>query len=298
MNAPPRTSPTVWPMPEQPAPTSISSMRYSAATSSGAADLRVQREPRHLRPARLVGRDHAVGAGALELLLGVLDRGAGDDRDVRAQLARGQRREDVLGVGVHAGDERAGALDPGGAQQLVLGRRPLEEAHAGRQRELAAGRVGVDDDVLRARGVQVAGDLPPHPPEAADDVVVVERVDHLLGAPLGQDLAEMAGDEELRDRHEGVEQRTYAEDDQQDLDDLRAGAGGRRDRADRRDRVERQDEAVPPVRDRSSATKPTVPATSSTQTSPTSWPRRRVNAIRSRRPRSRGLIVVNCSRRC
>ena len=48
----------------------------------------------------------------------------------RAQLARGQRREDVLGVGVHAGDERAGALDPGGAQQLVVGRRALEEAHA------------------------------------------------------------------------------------------------------------------------------------------------------------------------
>ena len=50
--------------------TSISSIRYSGVDDAG--DLRVQREPRHLRAARLVGRDHAVGAGALQLLLRVL----------------------------------------------------------------------------------------------------------------------------------------------------------------------------------------------------------------------------------
>ena len=54
-----------------PSVTSISSIRYSGATST-TPDLRVQREPRHLGPARLVRRDHAVGSGAQQLLLGVL----------------------------------------------------------------------------------------------------------------------------------------------------------------------------------------------------------------------------------
>jgi hypothetical protein len=205
----------------------------------------MQREAGHLGAARLVRRDHAVGARALELLLGVLDCGAGDDRDVRAQLARGERREDVLGVGVHARDEPAGALDAGSAQQLVVGRLALEEAHADRVRQLAAVGIGVDDDVRGAGSAQVLGDLAPDAPEPTDDVVARERVDLLLHAALGEDLPEVAGDEELGDRDERVEERTDAEDDQRRLHELRRGVPGRRDRAHRGDRVERQDERVP-----------------------------------------------------
>src|SRR5947209_5479800 len=58
-----------------------------------AAELRMQRKAGHLGAARLVGGDHAARPGALELLLGVLDARPGDDCDICAQLARGQRDE-------------------------------------------------------------------------------------------------------------------------------------------------------------------------------------------------------------
>ena len=54
----------------------------------------------------------------------------------------------------------------------------------------------------------------------------------------------MPGDEELGDRHQGVEEGTHAEDDQQDLDHVPTGVGRVLDRADGGDRVEGPDHPV------------------------------------------------------
>ena len=55
----------------------------------------------------------------------------------------------------------------------------------------------------------------------------------------------MPGDEELGDRHQGVEERTHAQDDQQDLDDLPGEIRRRRIRPHRRHRVEGEEEPLP-----------------------------------------------------
>ena len=72
--------------------------------------------------------------------------------------------------------------------------------------------------MLGAGGPQVARDLPADAAEAADDVVVAEGIDHLLYPALLEHAAELARDEELRHRREAVEERTYAEQLEADLE--------------------------------------------------------------------------------
>ena len=112
---------------------------------------------------------------------------------------------------------------------------------------LAVLRVGVDDDVLGPGRAQVAGHLAAHAAEAADDVVVGQRVDHPARPSVLQQPREVSGDEELGDGDEGVQQRTHAEHDQDHLDDLPAHVGRGLDRAHGGDDVEGPDEAVPHV---------------------------------------------------
>ena len=59
-----------------------------------------------------------------------------------------------------------------------------------------------------------------------------------------QPAGQLARDEELRHRHQSVEERTYAEDLQQDEDHASRGVVRGLDRAERRHRVERQHEPV------------------------------------------------------
>ncbi len=209
-----------------------------------AGHLRVQGEAGHLRAAGLVGGDDPVGAGAAQLAFGILDAGPGDDRDVGAQLARGQRDEDVLGVGVDAGHDPGGVHDSRRAQHLVVGGRSLDEGGAHRFGALARVLgVDIEHDEGAAGGAQVAARLAADAAEAADHVVVPQRIDLPQHPSLLEQAGEMAGNEELGDRDESVEEGTHAEDDQPDLEQLAAGAGRLGDRADRGDRVERPDEA-------------------------------------------------------
>ena len=48
----------------------------------------------------------------------------GDHAHLARELTGGKGDEDVLGVGVDAGDHGGGALDPGVQQHLVVGRLP------------------------------------------------------------------------------------------------------------------------------------------------------------------------------
>jgi hypothetical protein len=207
MNEPPRTSATARPSPAQPGGHGDLLEPVLGVDVHRAGDVGVQRQPRHLGAGGLVRRDDPVGTGAAQLVLRLLERGAGDDRDVRAQLAGGQRDEDVLGVGVHAGDHRAGALDAGVAQRVVLGRLGEDEAHPRPTGVLAVARLLVDDHVGRARGAQVARDLAADPPEAADDEVVGEALGHAAGAAVGEHGRELTGDHQLGQADQRVEQR-------------------------------------------------------------------------------------------
>ena len=58
--------------------------------------------------------------------------------------------------------------------------------------QFADRRIGVHDDVPRARGAQVTDHLTPDPAVAANDVMLGERVDHLLRAPAYQQVAHVA----------------------------------------------------------------------------------------------------------
>ncbi len=141
-------------------------------------------------------------------------------------------------------DDRAGALDPGVAEALDVRRAAVDEAHADLG-VLPVGDVVVDDHVAHAGGAEVARHLAPHAAVAADDVVVGERCGHAALPAFGEQLPEVARDEQLGDRDQGVEERTDAQEREQDLDDLAAGVRRTRDRPGRRHRVERADEGVP-----------------------------------------------------
>ena len=212
-----------------------------------AGDLGLQGEARHLGPARLVGGDHPVGAGSEQLLLRVLDAGAGDDRDVGAELARGQAGEDVLGVRVDAGEHRDRPVDAGRLQHLVV-RGPALRGRArpsGRRARLFSIEL-VDDDEVGPRRPGDRGRPDDRPGRSRRSGGDRSRSSILLQrAALLEDLPQVAGDEELRHRHQGVEERTHAQHDQQDLDDLarqvrRVGIG-----SDGRDGVQGEEESMP-----------------------------------------------------
>ena len=171
----------------------------------------MQRDPGHLPAGGLVRRDDAIGARPQQLLLGVLRGGPRDDQDVVAQLAGGQRDEDVLGVGVDARDHAPGPVDARLLEHVVLGGLVLDVRDPRLGGVLTMLGVHVDHDERRADPLQVTGDLAADAAESADDVVVGVGVDHLLGAPLLEQAAELARDEELRHRRQPVEERTYAE---------------------------------------------------------------------------------------
>src|SRR6185295_4565474 len=100
------------------------------------------------------------------------------------QLARRQGDEDVVRVGIHAGDDAPRTHDPRRPQDLVLGRLALVEAQADPRGQLAVLGQRVDDDVARPGRAQIARDLAAHAPEAADDVVVAGGFDGLEGPAL------------------------------------------------------------------------------------------------------------------
>ena len=133
---------------------------------------------------------------------------------------------------------------PACTQHLVVGGAALDEAHADVARLLGVLGPRVDHDVALAGRAQVAGDLAADAAEAADDHVVGQGVDGSLLAALVEEGAQVPGDEELDHRHQGVEQRTDAEHDQDDPGDLagdasRAGCARPRSRSCRATRGSR-----------------------------------------------------------
>ena len=63
--------------------------------------------------ADVVRADHAIGSGAAQPLFEGGGHGAGHDEQARIQLAGGEHAQDVVGVGIQAGDEAVCPLDPG-----------------------------------------------------------------------------------------------------------------------------------------------------------------------------------------
>ncbi len=176
------------------------------------------------------------------------------ERAARATIgmsARSSRAVSVMNTfsaseSAHATSEQARSM-PACSRIDVIRRVALDEADAEPLGAGAVAIVGIDDDEGGLRRVQIARDLAPDAAEPADDVVVCERVDHPLHAPRGEQVADMPGDEELRHRGERVEERTDAQDGQQDDDDLPGGRVRLRKAADGRGRVERPAERVPEV---------------------------------------------------
>ena len=72
-------------------------------------------------PADALRVHHPVGARAQQLLLAVVATGPSDDEQVRPQRAGTEDDEGVVGIPVHRGHERGGALDARRHQHGVLG---------------------------------------------------------------------------------------------------------------------------------------------------------------------------------
>ena len=84
-----------------------------------------ERRLRDLHRADSIGRNDAVGAGFLELLLRILSLGARDDEQVGLHDTRGEDRVHVLGISADGRHEAAGALDAQSLQGLLAARVPL-----------------------------------------------------------------------------------------------------------------------------------------------------------------------------
>ncbi len=104
--------------------------------------------------------------------------------------------------------------------------------------------VGIDHDDACVTGAEIARHLAAYASVAADDEVVCVGIDHLLDAALFQEAAELPGDEELGNRRQAVEERTYPEE-LEDREDYSTGiVVGSLQGADGRDLVQRPCAAV------------------------------------------------------
>ena len=181
-----------------------------------------------------LGIDHPVGAHPQQLRLRRLAPGPGDHVDRGVEGAAGHRHEQVVGVGVEGGDERARPLDPRPQQGVVVG----HVADDGRV--LHGGdpvQVPVDDHDLLAGVAQVAGDLAADPAPTADHHVARHRADVPVHPAPPDQFPHVPVDEQFQCHREGVERRAHTQQDEHDgehLDARRRSGAGSRSRRSRR----------------------------------------------------------------
>ena len=163
-----------------------------------------------------VGEDHLVRSCAQELFGGGVLGAAGQDKDLRIQLAGGQGDVEVLGVGLHHADDGAGPLDAGLAQHLVRSGVPLDDQSA--QFKNLLGFVGLlpDHDQGKPPLVQLLGDDFSHPAVAADDHVPGKAGRLAFHAIPPEEVSNLAFHDELGDHGEDVQGCADAEQDQHD----------------------------------------------------------------------------------
>ena len=175
-----------------------------------------------------VRREYGVGAGAPHFLFGALLGGARGDVDLRIEALGGEQDEEVIGVGGEGGDQAAGALDADLAQGLVAGGIGGHGQHAGEHGAFGAFGVDIDHDEGHAGVLQFGGGAAAHASVAADDVVILQLVDHAFIPPLADGVAEFELDDGLGHGADGDEDGGDAEDDEEGIEDA-AGVGERMD---------------------------------------------------------------------
>ena len=134
-----------------------------------------------------------LGAGLGEQRLRRLHPGTGDDEEVGPERPGREGDVDVVGVGVEGDHQRAGALDAGSAQHVLVGRVTLDD-EAGN----GAGTdgVAVDHDHRAPTGADegVVDDATDPAPAAHDDVVL-QGIDVTLHPPPREALGDAALDQ-------------------------------------------------------------------------------------------------------
>ena len=155
---------------------------------------------------------------------------------------------DVLGIGADRGDESARALDAHAPQHLFARGICLDGQEALLHRRLHALGVALDDDEGDALPGELARDDASHAPEAAQDEVVLQLIEHACAPPDFEPFGEAPLGEQRHEEREGVEERPDAAQD----DEHRERAAGLRQRMDLavpdgRDGDDRHVERVPQV---------------------------------------------------
>ena len=109
---------------------------------------------------------------------------------------------------------------------------------------LAIVRIHVDHHIARPRRPQIARHLASHAAVTADQIVVSRGVDHLLHPALVDQPGQPTRHEELGDRRQGIEERTYAEHLEDDLEGAAGAVARFGDGAEGGHRVQRPHEPV------------------------------------------------------
>src|SRR5829696_7702090 len=121
--------------------------------------------------ANCVGREGAVGPGYLELGSTLVGARPGDDVELGVQLAGREHDEDVIGVGVHGGDEALCPPEAGLLEHVIVGGLAEQDEVAILHTLLDRFAVLLDDNEGYAVEGELSGHLAPDPTVAAQDVV-------------------------------------------------------------------------------------------------------------------------------
>src|SRR3712207_2836953 len=129
--------------------------------------------------------------------------------ELRVELARREHDEDVVGVGVHGGDETPGPPDAGLLEHVVV-RGLAEEDEVPFLLALLDDRgVLLDDDEGYAVAGELAGDLAADPAVAAENVVTLKSVDRRLHPPPSEIAPHRPLHHELHGGDGRVEERPH-----------------------------------------------------------------------------------------
>src|SRR5437660_5845710 len=136
-----------------------------------------------------IGRDDHIGAGSLEMPLGAIFTGAGNNFEAGIQALGGEHDIDVGCVGSGGRHQTTGAVDTGFAQGFLAGSIAHQHKPFGVEFRQAS-LVAFDDDKWTRFSRQLARHAVTYASGAADDVMVFQVSDFAFHPASSEDLAQ------------------------------------------------------------------------------------------------------------
>ena len=162
-------------------------------------DVRLEQRLRHAVAGAVVGSEHEVRARAAHLLFGSFLVDARRQTQARVQRLGRQNQKQVVGIRTQRGDQTAGLADTQIAQRIVIAGIGRHAQHPQFHGTLYPVFILVDHHEMARPRAAVHRPRPcPQTPEATDDVVALQFVDHIFDPSLSEKLIELEFDRSLR----------------------------------------------------------------------------------------------------